>query len=140
MFLLINHGRDASNQDHIEEGCRHVSFPVMLHLAPYAFCREIRYECQFATVIAQLGLPDENVGHYVRFLRVFSQRIRFADTEIKAVNESAALTNNFPKNRRFNSSCNHPARRLNELNARLHESTAPQSHTHFSVTFIMIDQ
>jgi hypothetical protein len=44
-----------------------------------------------------LGNPEKDQGHYMTFLRIFRQWIRFNDTEAEAVEESAALYENFPE-------------------------------------------
>jgi hypothetical protein len=44
--------------------------------------------------------PEKDQGHYMTFLRMFGQWIRFNDTESEAVEESAALHENFPDTER----------------------------------------
>jgi hypothetical protein len=41
--------------------------------------------------------PEKDQGHYMTFLRIFGQCIRFNDTEAETVEESEALHENFPK-------------------------------------------
>jgi uncharacterized UBP type Zn finger protein len=54
-----------------------------------------------AAVISHLGNPEKDQGHYMTFLRIFGQWIRFNDTEVEAVEESAALYANFPETERL---------------------------------------
>jgi hypothetical protein len=70
--------------------CRRVAFPVMLDLTPYAVQTENRYPYQLAAVISHLGNPEKHQGRYMTL------GIRFNDTEVKAIEESAALHENFP--------------------------------------------
>jgi hypothetical protein len=77
--------------------CRRVAFPVMLDMTPYAVQTEHCYPDQLAAVIFHLGNPEKDQGHCMTFLRVFGQRIRFNDTEVEAVEESATLHENFPE-------------------------------------------
>jgi hypothetical protein len=44
-----------------------------------------------------LGNPEKDQGHYKMFLRIFGQWIRFNDTEVEAVEQSAVLYENFPE-------------------------------------------
>jgi hypothetical protein len=50
-----------------------------------------------AAVISHLENPEKDQGHYMTLLRIFSQWIRFNDTEVEADKESAALHENFPE-------------------------------------------
>jgi ubiquitin C-terminal hydrolase len=69
----------------------------MLDMTPYAVQTENRYPYQSAGVISQLGNPEKDQGHYMTFLRICGQWIWFNDTEVEAVEESAALHENFPE-------------------------------------------
>jgi uncharacterized UBP type Zn finger protein len=50
-----------------------------------------------AAVISHLGNPEKDQRHYMMFLRMFGQWIRFNDTDVEAVKASAALEENFPE-------------------------------------------
>jgi hypothetical protein len=50
-----------------------------------------------AAVISHLGNPEKDQGHYMTFLRIFSQWIWFNDAEVEAIEEPAALHENFPE-------------------------------------------
>jgi ubiquitin C-terminal hydrolase len=63
----------------------------------YAFNRGVRYEYQLRAVIALFGILDHDEGHSIAFVRVFGQWIRFDDSGVQAINESAALGVNFPE-------------------------------------------
>jgi ubiquitin C-terminal hydrolase len=52
---------------------------------------------QLAAVISHMGEVDEYLCHYIAFVRVFGQWIRFHDIVVTPVNESAALEDNFPE-------------------------------------------
>jgi uncharacterized UBP type Zn finger protein len=60
--------------------CRRVAFPVMLDMTLYAVQTENRYPYQLGAVISHLEDPEKDQGHYLTFLRIFSQWIRFNDT------------------------------------------------------------
>jgi hypothetical protein len=77
--------------------CRCIAFLVMLDMTPYAVQTENCYPYQLAAVISRLENPENDQGHYMKFLRIFRQWIRFNDTAIEAVDESAALHENFPE-------------------------------------------
>jgi hypothetical protein len=47
-----------------------------------------------------LGNPEKDQGHYMTFLRAFGQWVRFNYTEVEAVEESAAIHENFPETER----------------------------------------
>jgi uncharacterized UBP type Zn finger protein len=64
---------------------------------PDAVQTKNRYPYQLAAVISHLGNPEKDQGHYMTFLRIFGQWIRFNDTEVEAVEESAALHENLPE-------------------------------------------
>jgi hypothetical protein len=44
-----------------------------------------------------LGNPEKDQGHYMTFLRIFDQWIRFNDTEVETVEESAVAHEIFPE-------------------------------------------
>jgi hypothetical protein len=44
-----------------------------------------------------LGNPEKDQSHYKMFLRIFGQWTRFNDTEVEAVEQSAALYEHFPE-------------------------------------------
>jgi ubiquitin C-terminal hydrolase len=77
--------------------CRRVAFPVMLDMTSYAVQAENRSPYQLAAAISHLGNLKKDQCHYITFLRIFGQWIRFNDTEVEAVEESAALHENFPE-------------------------------------------
>jgi hypothetical protein len=79
--------------------CRRVAFPVMLDMTPYTVQTENRYPYQLAAGIAHLGDPEKDQGHYVIFLKIFGQWIRFNDTEVEAAEELAALHKIYEKQR-----------------------------------------
>jgi ubiquitin C-terminal hydrolase len=80
--------------------CRRIAFPIILDITPYAVQTENRYPYQFAAAISHLGNPEKDQGHYMTFLRIFGSWIQFDDTEVEAVEESAALHENFPERER----------------------------------------
>jgi hypothetical protein len=43
------------------------------------------------------GNPENDESHSMAFLRIFGRRIRLSDTEGEAVEELAALQDNFPE-------------------------------------------
>jgi hypothetical protein len=96
-FLFILFGRDVWNRDHIENDCRSIAFPVILDMTQYAFHLPAPSHYQLVSVIARLGDPRDYQGHYINFLRVFGQWVRFDDTDVQPVDESAALEDNFPE-------------------------------------------
>jgi uncharacterized UBP type Zn finger protein len=75
--------------------CRRIAFAVMLDMPPYAVQTENCYPYQLSAVIPHLGNPEKDQGHYMTFLRILGQWIRFNDTEVETVEESAALHENF---------------------------------------------
>ena len=97
-FLFINLGRDMWNGMHMEKDCRRIDFPVILDLARYAFRQGICPRYQLGAVISHLGHPPQDVGHYMAFLKISGQWMRFNDTEVEAINQSAALEDNFLEN------------------------------------------
>jgi uncharacterized UBP type Zn finger protein len=66
-------------------------------MTPYAVQTENHYPYQLGAVISHLGNLEKDQGHDMMFLRIFSQWIRFNDTEVEAIEESAALHENFPE-------------------------------------------
>jgi hypothetical protein len=66
---------------------RRLAFPVMLDMTPYAAKTENSYPYQLASVISHLRNPEKDQRHYMTFLRIFGQWIRFNDTEVEAVEE-----------------------------------------------------
>jgi ubiquitin C-terminal hydrolase len=60
------------------------------------FNRGVRHEYQLEAVIAHLGIPDHDGEHYIAFVWVFGQWIRFDDSG-EAVNERIARGENFPE-------------------------------------------
>jgi ubiquitin C-terminal hydrolase len=95
-FLLIHLGRDVWNQGHYEKDCRRIAFPVLLDLTSYAVDRRASYRYRLGGVISHLGLPQEHSGHYITFLRILEQWVRFDDMQVENVSESAAGEENFP--------------------------------------------
>jgi hypothetical protein len=87
----------------------------MLDITLSAVQTENCYPYQLAAVISLLGNPEKNQGHYMTFLRIFGQWIRFSDTEMEAVEESAALYK-LPRNREIPSNCYYPALCGRQLN------------------------
>jgi hypothetical protein len=81
--------------NHMAKACRRVAFPVMLDMTPYTDQTMNCCPYQLATVISHLGNPEEDQDHYMTFLRIFGQWIRFNDTEVEAVEGTAALHQNF---------------------------------------------
>jgi ubiquitin C-terminal hydrolase len=70
---------------------------MMLDMAPYAFHRNAPAQYQLGGIIAHIGLPQDNTGHYKTFLRIYGQWFLFDGTEVQSVSESAALNDNFPE-------------------------------------------
>jgi hypothetical protein len=68
----------------------------MFDMIPCAVQTENRYPYQLAAVISYLGNSEKDQGQYMTFLGIFGQWIRLNDTEVEAVEESAALHENFP--------------------------------------------
>jgi hypothetical protein len=95
-FFFLSLGFYIWGNDHMAKDCCRVAFPVMLDMTPYAVQTENRYPYQLVAVISHLGSPDKDQGHYMTFLRIFCQWIRFSDTDIDAIEESATLHENFP--------------------------------------------
>jgi hypothetical protein len=96
-LLFIHLRRNVWNGDHIEKDCCTIAFPVVLDMTHYAFSSPAPSHYQRVSVIAHLGDPREYQGHYITFLRVFRQWVRFNDTHIQEVPESAALEDNLPE-------------------------------------------
>jgi hypothetical protein len=96
-FFFLSLGRYAWGNDHMAKDCRRAAFPVILDMTPYAVQTENRCPYQLAPVISHLGNLEKDQGHYMKFLRIFGQWIRFNGTEVEAVEESAALQENFPE-------------------------------------------
>jgi hypothetical protein len=80
--------------------CRRVAFSIMLDMTPYAVQTENCYPYQLAAVISRLGNPEKDQVQCMMFLKIFGQWIRFNDTEVESVEESAALRENFPETER----------------------------------------
>jgi uncharacterized UBP type Zn finger protein len=97
-FFFIRLIREAWNIDHIEKDCRSIAFPLKLNMDPYTEWNGSQTHFQLVAVIAHLGDPDPNRGHYITFLRIFGQWILFNDRQVDFVNESKALEDNFPEN------------------------------------------
>jgi uncharacterized UBP type Zn finger protein len=55
--------------------CRRVAFSVTLDMISYVVQTENYYPYQLAAVISHLGNPEKDQGHYMTFLRIFSQWI-----------------------------------------------------------------
>jgi hypothetical protein len=96
-FFFFSLGRYVRGNDHMAKDCRCVAFPVMLDMIPYAVQTENRSLYQLAAVISHLGNPEKDQGYYITFLRIFGQWVRFNGTEVEAVEESAAVHENFPE-------------------------------------------
>jgi hypothetical protein len=95
-FFFLSVGRYIWGNDHMAKDCGRVAFPVILEMIPQPTQTEKCYPDQLAAVISHLGNPEKDQGHYMTFLRIFGQWIRFNDFEVEAVEESAALSENFP--------------------------------------------
>jgi ubiquitin C-terminal hydrolase len=50
-----------------------------------------------AAVISHLGDLEKDQDHYITLVRIFNQWIRFNDNGVEAVQESAALHEDFPE-------------------------------------------
>jgi hypothetical protein len=96
-FRFLSLGRYLWGNNHLAKDCRRVTFQVMLNRTPYAVQTENRYPYQSAAALSHLGNPEKDQGHYMTFLRICSQWIRFSGTEVEAVEESAALRESFPE-------------------------------------------
>jgi hypothetical protein len=99
-FLLVNIGRDMWNGMHMEKDCHRIAFPVMRDLNRYAFRQGICPRYQLAAVISHLDRPPQDVGRYLACFKISGQWMRFNDTELEAINQSAALEGNGPENDR----------------------------------------
>jgi hypothetical protein len=97
-FFFIQLIREVWNIDHIEKDCHFIAFPLKLNMDPYTDWDGNHTHYQLAAVIAHLGDPDPNRGHYITFLNIFGQWILFNDRQVDFVNESNALEDNFPEN------------------------------------------
>jgi ubiquitin C-terminal hydrolase len=69
----------------------------MLNMTPYVVQTENPNPYQLAAVISHLGNPEKDHGHYVTFLGISGQWIRFNNTEVEAIEESAAFHENSPE-------------------------------------------
>jgi hypothetical protein len=96
-FFFFSLGRHVWGNDHMVKDCTRVTFPVTFDMTRYAVQTENCYRYQLATVISHLGNPEKDQDHCVTFFRVFGEWIRFNDTKVEAVEESAALEENFPE-------------------------------------------
>jgi hypothetical protein len=96
-FLSIHLSCDVWNRDHIGKDCCTGTFLVILAMTQYAFGPPARSHGQMVSVIAHLGDPRGYQGHYITFLRVFGQYVRFDDTHVQRVPESQVLEENFPE-------------------------------------------
>jgi hypothetical protein len=56
-FLFLSFGRQVSTNDHMVKDCSHVTFPVMLDMAPYAFLTKNWYLYQLAAGISHPAIP-----------------------------------------------------------------------------------
>jgi hypothetical protein len=50
-----------------------------------------------AAVISHPSDPEEYLGHYIEFVRLFGECVRFDDTNVVPFSDSEALEDNFPK-------------------------------------------
>jgi hypothetical protein len=95
-FLLIHLKRYVLSGDHLEKNCQRIAFPIVLDMTPYAVERHACHRYQLVDIIPHIGRPQEHLGHYIAFLRLLGQWVRFNDVEVDPVEESAALQDNFP--------------------------------------------
>jgi uncharacterized UBP type Zn finger protein len=96
-FFCLGTDRYVWGNDHmVKDYCR-AAFPVILDMTPYAVQTENRYPYQLAAIISHLGNHEKDQSHYMTFLRIFGQWIRFNDTKVEAVEKPAALHENFPE-------------------------------------------
>jgi hypothetical protein len=84
-FFFVSLRRYVWGNDHMARDCRRVVFSVMLDMTPYAVQTENRHPYQLAAVISHLGNPEKDQGHYMIFLRIFGQWIRFNDTRSRSL-------------------------------------------------------
>jgi ubiquitin C-terminal hydrolase len=96
-FLFIHLGRDVWNHNHIEKDCRAIAFPVTLDMTHDGFRSSAPSHYQLVSVIAHMDDLRGYQGRYITFLRVFGKWVRFDDTDVQEVPESAALEENFPE-------------------------------------------
>jgi hypothetical protein len=94
-FFFLSLGRYVWGNGHVVKNYGRVAIPVMLNMTPYTVQTENRDPYQLVAVISHLGNPETDQGHYMTFLRIFGQWIRFNNTEVEAAEESAALHENF---------------------------------------------
>jgi hypothetical protein len=99
-FFSINLGRDMWNGIHMEKDCNRTDFPALLDVTRDAFRQRICPRYQLAAVISHLGRRPQDVGHDMAFPKISGHWMRFNDTEVEAINQSAALEDNFPENDR----------------------------------------
>jgi hypothetical protein len=78
---------------------RHIAAPFVFYLILYAFRTGIHPRYQLAAVVSSLShsLEGRLLYHCVLFLAVFGQLIRSAGTDIKALNESTSIEDDFPE-------------------------------------------
>jgi hypothetical protein len=69
----------------------------MVNMTPCAFWQGTRSQYQLAVVISHLSVAEEWVGHDIPFVNIFDQWFRFGDTDVQAVDESAAFEGNYPE-------------------------------------------
>jgi hypothetical protein len=87
----------VSNLDQIERARSHIDSPVMLYMIPCAFKRRRRGQDRLAAVIPRIHTLKDSLGDYITFFRVFWQWFRSHGTAVEAIDESAALKENFPQ-------------------------------------------
>jgi uncharacterized UBP type Zn finger protein len=66
-------------------------------MTKYTLNRGTPCQCQLAAAISHLNDPEEYLGHYVTFVRIFGEWVRFDDTKPVPVSNFEALEDNFPK-------------------------------------------
>jgi hypothetical protein len=70
-------------------------------ISGHAWYGSIRFPDKKLTLLSigcghfSLGNPENDEGHYITFPRIFGPRIQLNETRVEAVDESAALQDNF---------------------------------------------
>jgi hypothetical protein len=95
-FFFLSLGHHVWTKDHMVKDCSRVNFRswlIWLHTLSWQKLLSSSIGCRRFSP----GNSENDEGHYMTFLRIFDWRIRLNDTRVEAVEESAALQDNFPE-------------------------------------------